>query len=61
MKFRKSKEQNGLFDLIKRVEELSSRAGPLDKLNEQIDFAFFRSKLLEILDYRDHEKGGRPP
>ena len=43
------------------MEELSSRAGPLDKLNEQIDFEFFRSKLLEILDYGDHEKGGRPP
>ncbi len=52
MKFRKGKEQNGLFDLIDRVEKLSSRAGPLDKLNEQIDFAFFRSKLLEILAYR---------
>ncbi len=61
MKFRKGKEQNGLFDLIDRVEKLSSRAGPLDKLNEQIDFAFFRSKLLEILAYGDHEKGGRPP
>ena len=25
MKFRKGKEQSGLFDLIERVEELSSR------------------------------------
>ncbi len=61
MKFRKGKEQSGLFDLIERVEELSSQAGPLDKLNEQIDFEFFRPRLLEILDYGDHEKGGRPP
>lgn len=60
MKFRKGKEQSGLFDLIERVEKLSSRGGPLDKLNEQIDFKIFREKLLEILDYGDHEKGGRP-
>ena len=50
-----------MFDLIERQEELSRRAGSLDKLNEEIDFEFFRSKLLEILDYGDHEKGGRPP
>ena len=61
MKFRKSKEQNGLFDLIERQEKLARRAGPLDKLNEQIDFEIFRPRLLEILDYGDHEKGGRPP
>ena len=61
MKFRKGKEQSGLFDLIERVEELSRRAGALDKLNEEIDFEIFRPKLLEILDYGDHEKGGRPP
>jgi IS5 family transposase len=61
MKFRKSKEQSGLFDFIERVQELSSRAGSLDKLNDLIDFEVFRSELLEILDYGEHEKGGRPP
>lgn len=61
MKFRKSKEQSGLFDFIERVQELSNRAGSLDKLNELIDFEVFRWELLEILDYGGHEKGGRPP
>ena len=49
MKFRKGKAQNGLFDLIERQEELSRQAGPLDNLNEQIDFEVFRPRLLEIL------------
>lgn len=61
MKFRKSKEQAELFDFIERVQELSKRAGSLDKLNELIDFEVFRAELLEILDYGEHEKGGRPP
>ena len=61
MKFRKTKEHSGLFDFIDRVQELSSRAGSLDKLNQLIDFEVFRSKLAEILDCGDHEKGGRPP
>ena len=61
MKFRKNKEQSGLFDFIDRVQELSSRASSLDKLNKLIDFEVFRPKLLEILDYGQHEKGGRPP
>ena len=61
MKFRKGKAQSGLFDLIERQEELSKRKRPLDKLNELIDFEIFRPKLLETLDYGDHEKGGRPP
>jgi IS5 family transposase len=61
MNFRKSKEQIGLFDFIERVQELSSRAGSLDKLNDLIDFEVFRSELLEILDYGTHQKGGRPP
>ena len=47
MKFSKGKAQNGLFDLIERHEE--------------IDFEFFRPRLLEILYYGDHEKGVRPP
>ena len=61
MKFRKGTAQNGLFDLIERQEELAKRKRPLDKLSEQIDFEVFRPRLLEILDYGDHEKGGRPP
>jgi hypothetical protein len=50
-----------LFDFIDRVQELSSRVGSLDKLNELIDLEVFPSKLVEILDYGDHEKGERPP
>ena len=61
MKFRKNKDQSGLFDFIDRVQELSNRASSLDKLNKLIDFEVFRPKLLEILDYGQHEKGGRPP
>lgn len=50
-----------MFDFIDRVQELSSRASSLDKLNKLIDFEVFRPKLLEILDYGQHEKVGRPP
>lgn len=61
MKFRKRKEQSGLFDLTERVEKLSSRDGPLDKLDKQIDFEIFPENQLDILDYRNREKGGRTP
>jgi len=61
MKFRKAKKQTGLFDFIEREQELSKRAGSLDKLNDLIDFEVFRPELLEILAYGEHEKGGRPP
>lgn len=61
MKFRKGKDQPELFDFIDRVEELSRRASSLDRLDELVDFEFFREKLLELLDYGDHAKGGRPP
>jgi len=32
----------------------------MGKLNELIDFEVFRSKLVEFLDYCDHEQGERP-
>lgn len=61
MKFRKGKSQPGLFDFLEREQELSQRTSSLDKLDELIDFEVFRTELLEILDYGEHEKGGRPP
>lgn len=51
----------GLFDEQVRLDKLSQKKDPLDKLNGFIDFEFFRSPLNKVIGLNtDMSKGGRP-
>lgn len=51
----------GLFDEQIRLEKLSKKQDPLERLSSHIDFEYFR-KPLEIFFKKDTDerKGGRP-
>jgi IS5 family transposase len=52
----------GLFDEQIRLEKLSKKQDPLERLNSYIDFEFFRKPLEKFFDKEaDPCKGGRPP
>lgn len=53
--------QRGLFDEQQRLEKLSKKQDPLERLNAHIDFEYFRNPLENAL-HRDNDKrkGGRP-
>lgn len=52
----------GLFDEQIRLEKLSKKQDPLERLNSYIDFEFFRNPLQNFFDKpTDPAKGGRPP
>jgi IS5 family transposase len=52
----------GLFDEQIRLEKLSKKQDPLEKLNSHIDFEFFRKPLEKFFEKKvDRSKGGRPP
>lgn len=52
----------GLFDEQIRLEKLSKKQDPLERLNSHIDFEFFRKPLQKFFDKEvDPSKGGRPP
>ena len=52
----------GLFDEQIRLEKLSKKQDPLERLNSYIDFEFFRKPLQKFFDKQtDPGKGGRPP
>lgn len=55
------KQSVGLFDYCDYTEELRANPTSLDKLNERIDWEFFRESLEKKLGYSDGKKGGRPP
>jgi transposase, IS5 family len=55
------KKPLGLFDYQDYTEDLSSDPTSLDKLNDRIEWEFFRENLEETLNYSDGKKGGRPP
>jgi hypothetical protein len=56
-----SKKARGLFDEQERLEKLSKKQDPLERLSAHIDFEFFRRPLQEFLDKDvDRSKGGRP-
>jgi len=61
IKYKAINKQPGLFDHFNRAEELSKQPTALDKLNERIDWEYFRSTLEENLDYSESIEGGRPP
>ena len=51
----------GLFDEQRRLEKLSKKQDPLERLSSHIDFEFFRKPLQQFFDKQeDHSKGGRP-
>jgi transposase, IS5 family len=52
----------GLFDEQIRLEKLSKKQDPLERLSSHIDFEFFRSALEKFFKKSaDVSKGGRPP
>jgi IS5 family transposase len=53
-------KSRGLFDEQIRLEKLSKKQDPLDRLSRQIDFEFFRKPLEKALGKTDYSKGGRP-
>jgi len=61
MKFKAGKQQGGLFDYQERKAALSRMTTPLDRLNERMDWEWFREDLEGHLNYGDGSKGGRPP
>jgi IS5 family transposase len=51
----------GLFDEQIRMEKLSKKQDPLERLRRHIDFEFFRKPLQQFFDKQaDRNKGGRP-
>jgi transposase len=51
----------GLFDEQIRLEKLSKKQDPLERLSSHIDFEFFRKPLQKYFDKEvDRSKGGRP-
>ena len=50
----------GLFDEQIRLEKLSKKQDPLERLATHIDFEFFRKPLEKALGKTDYSKGGRP-
>jgi IS5 family transposase len=51
----------GLFDEQVRLEKLSKKQDPLERLSTHIDFEFFRKPLEQFFDKDiDRSKGGRP-
>ena len=56
-----SKKARGLFDEQVRLEKLSKKQDPLERLGSYIDFEFFRKPLKKFFDKdNDPAKGGRP-
>lgn len=55
-------KSRGLFDEQIRLEKLSKKQDPLEKLNSHIDFEYFRKPLGKALAKNvENNKGGRPP
>ena len=56
-----SKKARGLFDEQIRLEKLSKKQDPLERLSGHIEFEFFRKPLKKFFDKdSDPSKGGRP-
>src|SRR5215831_16684551 len=54
-------KSRGLFDEQVRLEKLSKKQDPLEKLSNHIDFEYFRKALEKSLfKNADKRKGGRP-
>lgn len=54
-------KSRGLFDELIRLEKLSKKQDPLEKLSSHIDFEYFRKPLEKtLIKDADKSKGGRP-
>jgi transposase, IS5 family len=53
--------QPGFFDLPDHLRRLSEAGDPLEEMARIIDFEAFRPLLVDVLNYSDGAKGGRPP
>ena len=54
-------DPHSLLSLNDYLEALSQHGDPLEVLERTVDFEYFRSWLIEGLEYSDGSKGGRPP
>ena len=54
-------DPSSLFSLSDHLERLSKDGDPLEVLERTVDFEYFRTWLVEGLEYSDGSKGGRPP
>jgi IS5 family transposase len=57
----KTKKTRNFFDEYYRLEKLSQKQDPLERLNKYIDWQIFRPLLTEALEKESAGKGGRPP
>lgn len=54
-------DMHALFSLNEHLEALSQHGDPLEVLEQTVDFEYFRSWLVEWLEYGDGSRGSRPP
>jgi IS5 family transposase len=57
----KTKKTRNLFDEYYRLEKLSKKQDPLERLNKHINWDIFRPVLTQALEKVTTDKGGRPP
>lgn len=50
-----------MFDLKKRMDDISKQGDPLEKLNNAVNWEQFRKVLTQVIPRKDRSKGGRPP
>jgi transposase, IS5 family len=53
--------QPGFLDAEARLQALSAKGDPLERLAAAVDFELFRAELEAALQRSDRSKGGRPP
>jgi len=57
----KTKKTRNFFDEYYRLEKLSQKQDPLERLNGYIDWEIFRPLITQALEKESNGKGGRPP
>lgn len=57
----KTKKSRNFFDEYYRLEKLSKKQDPLERLNKYINWELFRPLLTEALGKENNNKGCRPP
>ena len=63
MKYHNPRKQSDLFSMLEHQQEVTNIVKGINKLNEVVDWEYFRDELESLLGYdkRDPSKGGRPP
>jgi len=57
----KTLKNRSFFDEDFRLEKISAKQDPLEKLNKYIDWQIFRPVLNQVFEKENKGKGGRPP